>query len=99
MKVEQPRYDNPLHAEFFKAAAALGLPANPDFNDWSRPQVGRADRVHGAALLPLLLCIGPSQPLLHIIVHSCSCAKIVASGAVADLYAVACSAAACPHAT
>ncbi|GFR43618.1 hypothetical protein Agub_g4717 [Astrephomene gubernaculifera] len=40
MHVEQPRYQNPLHEEFFRAAAAAGLPANPDFNDWSRPQDG-----------------------------------------------------------
>ncbi|KAG2445644.1 hypothetical protein HXX76_000254 [Chlamydomonas incerta] len=40
MNTEQPRYENVLHDEFFKAAAAAGLPANPDFNDWSRPQDG-----------------------------------------------------------
>ncbi|GLC45037.1 hypothetical protein PLESTB_001461800 [Pleodorina starrii] len=40
MNVEQPRYQNVLHDEFFRAAAAAGLPANPDFNDWSRPQEG-----------------------------------------------------------
>lgn len=40
MRVEDPRYDNPLHQAFFDAAAAAGLPANPDFNDWSRPQEG-----------------------------------------------------------
>lgn len=39
MNTEQPRYENVLHDEFFKAAAATGLPANPDFNDWSHPQV------------------------------------------------------------
>ncbi len=53
--MEQPRYDNPLHEEFFRAAAAAGLPANPDFNDWSRPQVRGTSAVqvhcwsHGAA--------------------------------------------------
>lgn len=40
MNVEQPRYQNILHDEFFRAAAAAGLPLNTDFNDWSRPQVG-----------------------------------------------------------
>ncbi|PNW75136.1 hypothetical protein CHLRE_12g514200v5 [Chlamydomonas reinhardtii] len=40
MNTEQPRYENVLHDEFFKAAAATGLPANPDFNDWSHPQDG-----------------------------------------------------------
>lgn len=39
MSTEQPRYQNPLHEEFFRAAASVGMPANPDFNDWSRPQV------------------------------------------------------------
>ncbi len=39
MSVEQPRYQNVLHEEFFRAAAAAGVPSNPDFNDWSRPQV------------------------------------------------------------
>ncbi|KAI8470464.1 MAG: GMC oxidoreductase-domain-containing protein [Monoraphidium minutum] len=40
MRVENPRYDNPLHEEFFRAAAAAGLPSNPDFNDWARSQEG-----------------------------------------------------------
>jgi fatty acid photodecarboxylase len=40
MRVESPRYENYLHDAFFAAAAAWGLPANPDFNDWSRPQEG-----------------------------------------------------------
>ncbi|MEW5312725.1 MAG: hypothetical protein WDW38_004337 [Sanguina aurantia] len=40
MSTEQPRYQNPLHEEFFRAAASVGMPANPDFNDWSRPQDG-----------------------------------------------------------
>jgi hypothetical protein len=41
MNTEQPRYDTLLHEDFFRAAAAagLGLKPNPDFNDWSRPQV------------------------------------------------------------
>ncbi|GBF88787.1 choline dehydrogenase [Raphidocelis subcapitata] len=40
MRVESPRYVNPLHAEFFAAAKAAGLEANGDFNDWGRPQEG-----------------------------------------------------------
>jgi hypothetical protein len=40
MRVESPRYSNQLHDAFFNAAAAAGLPANPDFNEWDRPQVG-----------------------------------------------------------
>lgn len=39
MHVEQPRYHNRLHDLFFQACEGAGLPANPDFNDWSRPQV------------------------------------------------------------
>jgi hypothetical protein len=83
MKVEQPRYDNPLHAEFFKAAAAMGLPANPDFNDWSRPQVGRAASMRAV----LRLWLGPPRLLLHTAVYSCSCcssAKELATAAVAS---------------
>ena len=39
MHVENPRYENRLHDVFFKAAEQSGLKLNPDFNDWSRPQV------------------------------------------------------------
>ena len=39
MKVEQPRYENILHEEFFRAAASIGLKPNSDFNAWDRPQV------------------------------------------------------------
>ena len=38
MNVERPRYENPMHEEFFKACENAGLPANPDFNNWDRPQ-------------------------------------------------------------
>eukprot|EP00877_Chromochloris_zofingiensis_P006299 jgi/Chrzof1/1922/Cz10g26120.t1 len=38
MRVENPRYENPLHDEFFRAAQTAGLPENNDFNDWSRSQ-------------------------------------------------------------
>ena len=40
MNVEDPRYRSKLHDAFFEAAAQTGLPANDDFNDWSRPQLG-----------------------------------------------------------
>jgi len=40
MNVERPRYDTPMHENFFKACANAGLPANPDFNNWDRPQAG-----------------------------------------------------------
>eukprot|EP00884_Botryococcus_braunii_P020619 jgi/Botrbrau1/7240/Bobra.0021s0023.1 len=40
MHVEQPRYHNRLHDHFFEACKEAGIPANPDFNDWSHPQVG-----------------------------------------------------------
>jgi choline dehydrogenase-like flavoprotein len=40
MKVESPRYENILHDAFFQSAAAAGLQANDDFNNWSTPQVG-----------------------------------------------------------
>lgn len=40
MRVENPRYDNPLHEEFFRAARAAGLAPNDDFNDWSHGQEG-----------------------------------------------------------
>ena len=40
MRVENPRYENPLHGEFFAAAQAAGLGANADFNDWSHSQEG-----------------------------------------------------------
>nr|WRW24843.1 choline dehydrogenase [Dunaliella tertiolecta] len=40
MNVERPRYDTPMHENFFKSCANAGLPANPDFNNWDRPQAG-----------------------------------------------------------
>lgn len=41
MRVENPRYTNPkLHAAFFAAAQALGLPQNSDFNNWDQDHVG-----------------------------------------------------------
>lgn len=38
--VENPRYNNFLHGKFFEAASQSGIPLNPDFNDWRRPQEG-----------------------------------------------------------
>jgi choline dehydrogenase-like flavoprotein len=47
MHVENPRYHNKqLHGAFFAAAEQMGLPANPDFNDWSH------DHVRWPAALP-----------------------------------------------
>jgi choline dehydrogenase-like flavoprotein len=41
MHVENPRYHNKqLHGAFFAAAEQMGLPANPDFNDWSHDHGG-----------------------------------------------------------
>jgi choline dehydrogenase-like flavoprotein len=38
--VENPRYNVMLHQKFFEAASEAGIAANPDFNDWRRPQEG-----------------------------------------------------------
>jgi choline dehydrogenase-like flavoprotein len=38
--VSTPPYQNPLSRGFLAACASLGFVANPDFNDWSRPQAG-----------------------------------------------------------
>lgn len=46
MKVEQPRYENILHEEFFRAAAGMGLKANSDFNAWDRPQASDWPLLH-----------------------------------------------------
>jgi fatty acid photodecarboxylase len=35
LAVEFPRYRNRLHDAFFEAAASLGWPHRPDFNDWT----------------------------------------------------------------
>ncbi len=39
MRVENPRYNNPLHEVFFQAAKQAGLPENDNFNNWGRSQV------------------------------------------------------------
>jgi choline dehydrogenase-like flavoprotein len=39
LSVENPRYHHRLHDVFFQAAQQHGIPANTDFNDWSRDQV------------------------------------------------------------
>ncbi|EIE18382.1 alcohol oxidase [Coccomyxa subellipsoidea C-169] len=40
MRVENPRYNNPLHEVFFQAAKQAGLPENDNFNNWGRSQAG-----------------------------------------------------------
>ncbi|CAD7704784.1 unnamed protein product [Ostreobium quekettii] len=40
MSVEDPRYRNDLYDRFFGAAQDVGLPRNPDFNDWRFGQMG-----------------------------------------------------------
>jgi choline dehydrogenase-like flavoprotein len=58
VSVEDARYSNPLSSAFVEAALQAGYAANPDFNDWSRPQEGvgrfqlqtrRGKRAHAAA--------------------------------------------------
>ena len=39
MRVENPRYNNPLHEAFFQAARQAGIPENNNFNDWRTSQV------------------------------------------------------------
>ena len=39
MRVENPRYNNPLHEAFFQAARQAGIPENTNFNDWRTNQV------------------------------------------------------------
>ncbi len=39
MRVEDPRYTNPLHDLFFEAAQQAGIPPNDNFNDWGHSQV------------------------------------------------------------
>eukprot|EP00899_Mesostigma_viride_P025389 jgi/Mesvir1/6034/Mv00775-RA.2 len=43
LKVQNPRYHNPLFAVFFKACEQLGFKPNADFNAWDRPQTGFGD--------------------------------------------------------
>jgi hypothetical protein len=43
MRVENPRYNNPLHEVFFQSANQAGLPENDNFNDWRRSQVTKYD--------------------------------------------------------
>ncbi|CAL8465624.1 g5160 [Coccomyxa elongata] len=40
MRVENPRYNNPLHDVFFQAAQQAGIPENDNFNNWGRSQAG-----------------------------------------------------------
>lgn len=58
MSTEQPRYQNVLHEEFFRSAEQAGLKANPDFNDWSRPQDGYGEfQVRGGGGLRVAVCV------------------------------------------
>ena len=38
MRVENPRYENPLHGMFFEAAEQAGIPRNDNFNNWGHSQ-------------------------------------------------------------
>lgn len=40
VRVENPRYNNPLYKKFFQASQEVGMKHNPEFNDWSRSQEG-----------------------------------------------------------
>ncbi len=52
MRVENPRYNNPLHEAFFQAARQAGIPENSNFNDWRRGQV-HYPASQGSLTLPL----------------------------------------------
>lgn len=49
MRVENPRYTNPLHDLFFEAARQAGIPENDNFNDWGHSQVIRSSPLGAAA--------------------------------------------------
>jgi len=40
VRVEHPRYKNPLYAKYFQASEEVGMVHNPEFNDWSKSQEG-----------------------------------------------------------
>ena len=50
MRVENPRYNNPLHEAFFQAARQAGIPENNNFNDWRTSQVMLLLRQSGITL-------------------------------------------------
>ena len=76
------RYTNPkLHAAFFASAQQLGLPQNPDFNDWDRDHV-RLRRLLGFAHAAVRSAV--------LQLWSCNCAAaVLAPGSPADLAAAA----------
>ena len=55
MRVENPRYTNPLHDRFFEAAAQAGIPANANFNNWGHTQARCS-----VWLLPRAVCRTPA---------------------------------------
>ena len=54
MRVENPRYNNPLHEAFFQAARQAGIPENSNFNDWRRKQVHCLRHAHSLVHLSAL---------------------------------------------
>ena len=48
VKVENPRYHNVIHDSYFEAAKQIGLPHNPDFNNWNHSQVWSPHRICAA---------------------------------------------------
>ena len=59
MRVENPRYENPLHDRFFEAAAQAGIPANDNFNNWGHSQAGPS-LLHGCLSAILVCCLAIS---------------------------------------
>ena len=80
--VEDAKYRNPLSSRFLLAAKQQGVPINPDFNDWNRPQEGvgqfqlhtrNGRRAHAAATH---LRQAASRRNLHVR-SSCRAARVV----------------------
>ena len=74
MRVENPRYTNPLHDLFFEAAQQAGIPENDNFNDWGQSQVAACSSLLACCAAPCHACcqcmlectqlqIGCSDPL------------------------------------
>ena len=62
MRVENPRYNNPLHEAFFQAARQAGIPENTNFNDWRKTQVSWLP-LHSPTLPKETLHMLQAQPL------------------------------------
>ena len=62
MRVENPRYNNPLHEAFFQAARQAGIPENTNFNDWRTKQVSWSP-LHSPTLPKETLHLLQGQPL------------------------------------